>query len=283
VYNAILPYLCCPACGRPLVLERPNLDAAGEIIGGVLVCALCTASYPVRDGIADFLGPPRPPTPAQVTNESPLTAWVYERGWRPFALTLLSGELLSYRRELPLIAGLIEPWRGGLYLDVACSNGLYARALTRTMRGAPGHVAGVDHSLPMLAQARRIALDAGLRITYLRAKAQALPIVPRAAAGVTIGGSLNEIGDLDACLAEVRRTLVDGGRYMAMTLARAATPGGRLFQQLIGMGGIAFWTPNELEASFARHGLRTVARWKHGLVMFHLALPGETLSYVMIC
>jgi len=41
----------------------------------------------------------------------------------------------------------------------------------------------------------------------------------------------------------------------------------------MGVGGIEFWTPEELERSFSRHGLRTVARWKHGLVMFHLALP----------
>jgi SAM-dependent methyltransferase len=114
----------------------------------------------VRDGIADFLGPPRPPTPAQITNEWPLTAWVYERGWRPFALTLLSGEPFPYRRELPLITALAEPRRGGLYLDVACSNGLYARALARSLAGAPGHVVGVDHSLPMLKQARQYARDA---------------------------------------------------------------------------------------------------------------------------
>jgi SAM-dependent methyltransferase len=263
-----------------LSLQQPSIDRAGEVVAGVLACADCFARYPVHAGIADFLGPPRPPTPAQLANELPLTAWVYERGWRPFALTLLSGEPFPYRRELPLVVGLVEPRRGGLYLDVACSNGLYARALARALRGgnlanarAPGHVAAVDHSLPMLEQARRYALDAGLRVSYLRAKAQALPIAPCAAAGVVIGGSLNEISGLDACLAEVRRALADNGRYLAMTLARAATPGGRAFQRLVDVGGIEFWTPGELEVAFARHGLRTVAAWKYGLVMFHLALP----------
>jgi ubiquinone/menaquinone biosynthesis C-methylase UbiE len=227
----------------------------------------------VRAGIADFLGPPRPPTPAQLTNELPPTAWVYERAWRPFALSLLSGESFPYRRELPLIAGLVEPRRGGLYLDVACSNGLYARALARTIGASAGHVVGFDHSLPMLKQARRYARAADLRISYVRAKAQALPIVAHAAAGVVIGGSLNEIGDLAACLSEVRRTLAMDGRYLAMTLARAATPKGRAFQQLLGVGGIAFWTGEELTRTFSRHGLWTVARWQYGLVMFHLALP----------
>jgi len=272
VYRDILPYLRCPTCRLPLAIQHIRA-ADDEIIGGDLGCAGCGAAFPVRGGIPDFLGPPRPPTPAQVVNELPPTAWVYERGWRPFALTLLSGESFPYRRELPLITGLVDPRRGGLYLDVACSNGLYARALARTLGGAPGHVAGFDHSLPMLKQARRYAREAGLRISFLRAKAQALPIVAHAAAGVVLGGSLNEIGDLDACLAEVRRTLAIDGRYVAMTLARAATPGGRAFQKLMGSGGIAFWAPEELSGAFSRHGLWTVARWQYGLVMFHLALP----------
>jgi ubiquinone/menaquinone biosynthesis C-methylase UbiE/uncharacterized protein YbaR (Trm112 family) len=273
VYRDILPYLRCPTCYLPLTIQQFRTAADDEIIGGDLGCAGCDAHYPVRDGIADFLGSPRPPSPAQLTNELPPTAWVYERAWRPFALTLLSGEPFAYRRELPLITGLVEPRRGGLYLDVACSNGLYARAVARTIASSAGHVAGVDHSLPMLKQARRYARAAGLRISYLRAKAQALPVVAHAAAGVVIGGSLNEIGDLDACLAEVRRTLASDGRYLAMTLARAATPGGRAFQQLMGLGGIAFWSSEELSRVFSRRGLWTVARWQYGLVMFHLALP----------
>lgn len=273
MYTDALPYLGCPACHAALQLQHDVRDSAAEIVGGELACAGCQAVYPIRDGIADFLGPPRPPTPAQVTNEWPLTAWVYERGWRPFALTLLSGERFSYRRELPLVVSLMQPERGGLFLDVACSNGLYARALTRTLRGAPGHVLGIDHSLPMLAQARRFARDAQLRISFARAKAQALPVLAGQAAGVAIGGSLNEIGDLDSCLAEVRRTLRPNGRYVAMTLARAATPPGRLFQSAMNIGGVKFWSAGELAARFARHGLRALDWQQHGLVMFHLAVP----------
>lgn len=273
MYHELLPYLRCPACGQTLALQNPQADRENEIVGGDLACAGCAARYPIREGVADFLGPPRPPTPAQVTNELPPTAWAYERVWRPFALTLLSGEAFSYRRELPLVATMIDASRGGLFLDVACSNGLYARALARTMRGATGHVAGIDHSLPMLAQARRFARDAGLRISYLRAKAQALPIGDALAAGVAIGGSLNEIGDLDTCLSEARRTLRLDGRFAAMTLARAATNGGQMFQRLLGAGGIAFWTSDELTQRLAQHGLRTLERQQYGLVMFHRAMP----------
>lgn len=273
MYQEILPALCCPACRHSLSLEQARIERRDEIIGGVLVCGGCAARYPIRDGVADFLGPPRPPTPAQITNEWRATAWAYERLWRPFALTLLSRQAFPYRRELPLLVSLAQPARGGLYLDVACSNGLYARALARNLRGAAGHVAGIDHSLPMLAQARRYARAAGLRISYLRAEAQALPIAGAQAAGVVIGGSLNEIGDLAGCLAEARRALAPDGRYVAMTLARAATAGGRAIQRLLAPGGIQFWASDELVAHMAGAGLRTLERQQHGLVMFHLVAP----------
>ncbi len=268
MYTELLPHLRCPSCHNTLTLQQPESDHTGEIVAGRLGCTACGAAYPVRDGIADFLGPPRPPSLAQVVNELPPTAWAYERLWRPFALTLLTGEHFAYRRELPLIAGLAQPGRGGLYLDIACGNGLYARALARAMRGADGHVVALEHALPMLAQGRRYARAAGLRVSFVRAKAQALPIAANAAAGAVIGGSLNEIGDLDGCLAEIGRVLAQGGRFVGMTLTRADTSIGRAVQRLLGVGGIQFWTPAELTGHFARHSLRTVGRWRYGIVLF---------------
>lgn len=271
MYSELLPFCACPLCHTSLDLSGETRDSSGEILTGRLACPACGARYPIRAGVADFLGAPRPPTPAQTTNEWPLTAWVYERGWRPFALTLLSRQPFPYRRELPLIVDLMQPARGGLYLDVACSNGLYARALARTMRGAPGHVAAFDHSLPMLEQARQYAHKAGLRISFVRAEAQALPIGSGQAAGVVIGGSLNEIGDVNGCLAEARRTLELGGRFVAMTLARAETSPGRTLQSALGTGGITFWTAAELAARLRAHGMVVRTTQQYGLVMFHAA------------
>jgi ubiquinone/menaquinone biosynthesis C-methylase UbiE/uncharacterized protein YbaR (Trm112 family) len=276
MYTDLLPYLRCPSCHSILTLERPEQDSTGEIIVGRLRCASCTGDYPIRGGIADFLGRPRPPTAAQVVNELPPTAWVYERLWRPFALSLLTGETFTYRRELPLIAALTQAQRGGLYIDVACGNGLYARALARTMRGAAGHVVALEHAFPMLAQGRMYARDAGLRISFVRASAQALPIAAGAAPGVVIGGSLNEIGDLDACLAEVQRTLTGGGRFVAMTLTRADTPMGRAVQLMLRPGGIQFWTPAKLIEQFEHHGLWTSSSWRYGIVLFTHSVKRKT-------
>lgn len=272
MYNDLLPYLCCPACRKDLAICEAVYDTAGEIVAGQLVCSACSSSYRVHEGIADFLGSPRPPTLTQLINELPPTAWVYERLWRPFALTLLSGEPFPYWRELPLITGLATPERGGLIIDLACSNGLYARSLAHRQRGVPGHVAGVDHALPMLQEARRRALREGLQISYIRAKAQALPFCSNSAATVAIGGSLNEIGDAGECLAEVHRILRAGGACVSMTLTRADMPVGRAMQQLMGIAGVRFWSAEQLVELFAQQGLRISGQWQYGIVVFMHAL-----------
>jgi len=267
MYDELLPSLRCPTCASVLDLRDRRCDAGDEIISGALHCA-CGAVYPIREGIADFLGPPRPLTIAQLTNELPATAWTYERLWRPFALTLLSGESFPYQRELTLVTGWVDAARGGLVIDVACSNGLYARALARAMRPFTGHVVGIDHALPMLREARQRARAAGVRVSYLRASAQALPFASSAAQGVTIGGSLNEIGDLPACLREVRRVLVDDGRFVAMTLLAAQGAVGRAVQMALAPGGIAFWSREELLTQFRTAGLRPERYEQYGIVLF---------------
>jgi SAM-dependent methyltransferase/uncharacterized protein YbaR (Trm112 family) len=266
VYIELLPYLRCPACRDSLRIAAGTVD--DQVLSGELVCAGCLKRYPIRDGIVDLLGPPRPPTLAQVANELPITAQVYEAVWRPMALTLLSGERFPYERELPLILDLVGVARGGLFIDVACSNGLYARALARALSSRNGLVAGIDHSLPMLQEARRRAQAAGVRVSYLRAGARSLPFAAEVAAGVTIGGSLNEIGSVAGCAAEVQRVLAPSGRLASMSLARASSFVGRSVQFLLAPGGVRFFATQDLLATLAHAGLRPTALLQYGIVDF---------------
>ena len=268
MYSDIAPFLICPDCQSALVPKIEQVAPDDEILEATLACAGCTRHYPVRGGIADFLGQPRPQTPAQATNEWPITAWGYERLWRPFALSILTLSRFPYRLELPLVARLMRPERGGLFLDVACSNGLYARAIARTLGNASGQVAAIDHSMPMLVEAQRLARNAGLRISFVRAEAQALPFASAAVAGVAIGGSLNEIGDLGKCLSEVQRVLASKGRFVAMSLTAATTAAGRLIQAALSPGGVTFLAPDELIAAFADHGFAVDERESRGIVLF---------------
>jgi SAM-dependent methyltransferase len=280
MYQDALGYLTCPRhqTTRLELLPGAHRAADGELIAGELRCSGCTRAFPLRDGIADLLGPRvLPDSPAQLTNYLPITAWAYERTWRPRALTLLSGEPFGYDRELPLIVGLAAPERGGLLLDVACSNGLYARALDRARVDAPGHVIGVDHAMPMLRQARAYARAAGVRISYVRAKAQALPVAPGSAAAVVMGGSLNEIGDTDQALRELRRALAPAGRCVIMCLVQGDTLPGRTLQRSLGLGGLDVPPLDRLNLRFAGAELRLRAQWRHGVVLFSLlAGRGDT-------
>lgn len=273
MYPEALAYLTCPKDQTTRLELAPGArqEAGGALVSGRLRCSACGASYQIDGGVLDLLGPlALPDSPAQLTNFLAPTAWGYERAWRHRALTLLSGEPFGYERELPLIVALAAPEGGGLIVDVACSNGLYARALERARGGAAGHVIGVDHAMPMLRQARAYARSEGLRISYVRAKAQALPFAPGAAAAVAMGGSLNEIGDADAALRELRRVLGPGGRCALMCLVRGETGAGQALQGLLGLGGVNFLPLDELNTGLAAAGLRLRAQWRHRVVVFSL-------------
>ncbi len=134
-------------------------------------------------------------------------------------------------------------------------------------------VAAVDHSWPMLHEARRYARREGLHISFVRASAQALPFAGSSATGYGMGGSLNEIGDIDGALHEARRVLRAGGRLVSMNLLRANSGRGRLLQRLLMAGGIEFPAEEQLKHHFTAAGLRLVAHWRWRVVAVSLLLP----------
>jgi SAM-dependent methyltransferase len=276
MYPEALQNLTCPLHPAALLAleQQAYLDDDSAVLHGWLCCPVCNRYYHIRDGIADLMGwHAFPNSPAQLVNYLPPAAWAYERLWRPYSLRLLTGEPFGYDRELPLVTGLLALERGGLYLDIACSNGLYARSIARRLESQQGHVVGIDHSLPMLQQARAYARRSGLRISFVRARAQALPFADGTVAGAAMGGSLNEIGDVPSCLRETRRVLAPDGRFSMMHLARAESRVGRLLQRFLSTGGIAFPPLDVQNCQFAAQGLRLAAQWRYRVVVFSLLLP----------
>ncbi len=278
MYPESLSALVCPhhpTIGLELV-EYTRCAPDGAILRGRMRCGQCGRYYPITDGILDLLGARALPANAtQIANALPLTAWGYERVWRPRALPLLTGQPLGYRYELPLIAGLAAPQRGGLFVDVACSGGLYARTLEHARAGAAGVTVGIDHSWPMLRQARVFAHAEGLRISYVRATAQALPFASGSVAGLVMGGALNEIGDVDRALVEWRRTLAVDGRGVMMNLVQAERWVGRAVQGMLGYAGISFWSLDDLNRRYVAAGLRLRAQWQYGVVVFSVLVASS--------
>lgn len=275
MFRDVVPFLQCPTCSHDNLDLHTVRSVGDEVLEGRIECRRCGRAIPIEEGILDSLGDaPVPWTPAQLTNYLAPAAWGYERLWRWQALRLISGEPFRLGDELRLVRALLAPQRGGLVLDVACSTGLYARACAAVAPQAT--VVAVDHSAAMLREAQRYARRGGLRISLVRAAAQALPFRRRVATGYGMGGSLNEIGDIAGMLAEARRVLRDDGRFVSMHLLASGSGWGRLLQRLLGSGGIQFPAPDDLKAAFTTAGLRQVAEWRWRIVAINMLLPARS-------
>jgi ubiquinone/menaquinone biosynthesis C-methylase UbiE len=155
-------------------------------------------------------------------------------------------------------------------VDVACSEGLYARHLARS--GATA--IAVDHALPFLRAVRRRAAADGVRVIAVQAPAQRLPLAAGAVDAVVIGGSLNEVGDRAAAVDELARVTRSDGTAFSMSLTTATAPLGKLLQALLRPSGIAFPSAADTEALFAGRGFSVVSR-AHDRVVLRLAMVRE--------
>ncbi|GAC1518792.1 MAG: methyltransferase domain-containing protein [Herpetosiphon sp.] len=256
----MVQWLQCPRCAYG-ELRLVTAERGDEIDVGTLDCQRCGYRMPVRDGIVDALDQaPVAMTPAQIVNRLPVAALGYEPTWRWQSLSLLSGERFPLQRELALVARLLEPERGGVFVDVACSVGLYARSWSQ-LAPPEAVLIGVDHSRAMLTQARRRMATLERPVTLIRAAAQALPLRPGVVRGVGMGGSLNEIGDAAAALREIRRVLRPDGRFVTMNLVAAQSSWGKLLQQFMSSGGIAFPTLAAFNEQLEQAELQRWAQW----------------------
>lgn len=272
----LLKLLRCPLSGQPLALDPQRTTYRhGMLWNGRLTSPAQT--WFIRDGIVDLLAPAASYTGAQLVNRLPLAAWGYERLWRPHALSLLSGSPLPLNEELALMEQQLAPRRGGVFLDLACSTGLYGRALARDIKPGTGMVICLDHSTAMLQEAARNARSAGVQVALVRANAENLPFADGVFAGVACGGSFNEFDNGDRVISEVRRILQADGRSWWMQAQAAPTLAGRLLQRGLSSGGIRFPSGDALARALRSAGLRVTFDERRGAVQL-IATRGHVLA-----
>ena len=154
----------------PIVRPHPS-DSAGLVftegkeVNGVILAGKVRSpsgeTYEVKNGYLDLLkNRVGADNAANLTNFLPGAGRGYEPLWRVHSLGLLTGEPFSNERELRIISDLVGAERGGRYLDLGCSAGLYTRTLAL---GDGGEIVGIDISPSMLKEAARRASGIGAR------------------------------------------------------------------------------------------------------------------------
>ncbi len=197
----------CPTCQGDLTLV-----AAG------LRCARCRATYPIVDGIPDFiLGDSVQSTNSLLRNVKRIDrlARFYEsRWWYPLVLTVYGGWRKTSLPELVRLIGEMVRTDGRLILDVACGPGTLGRRIVSPAQ----EVYGVDISLGMLrsglAYARRDRLS---NVHFARAQVEALPFRSATFAAAICGGALHLFPDTVAALRQIARTMQPGAPLAVTT------------------------------------------------------------------
>jgi SAM-dependent methyltransferase len=263
VFDEVIPVLADPRQGSAPVMVAVRSRRGARIVEGA-VNAPDGGESRIDGGIWEAMGDRRPHrTLAQRSNVLPPTPQLYEAVWRRRSLSLLSPRRFPIEEELGEMCAVTEPGRGGLAVDVACSEGLYARELARLGMS----VVAVDHSRPFLRRVVQRSDRWSRRVSPVRALAQHLPLTDSSVDVVVMGGSLNEVGDQRRAVHELGRVLAPGGRWFLMCLLPASRPVGRLAQTVVGPSGITFPDRDTVERWCAEAGLRVTYGAVDGVVL----------------
>lgn len=118
----------------------------------------------------------------------------------------------------------LAPRDGERLLDVAGGTGDIALRIAERAPGA--RVTVSDINATMLSRGRDRALDKGRwDFDFVVADAEALPVPDRSMDGYTIAFGLRNVTRIDQALAEARRVLRPGGRFLCLEFSRVVVPG----------------------------------------------------------
>ncbi|MEN9224211.1 MAG: class I SAM-dependent methyltransferase [Thermostichus sp. HHBFW_bins_43] len=253
----------CLSCGQEGLAQSPGREQGSR--ADRVYCPSCGQLYPVMaSGAVDFIGnlSDLRLTPAQAIAHAPGFAWGYDHLWRPWALSLLTGESFGAAREGRLLAELVEDWDP--VLDLGTAGGYWSRLLLE--RDPQRTVIGLDNAAGVLVEAAQQAQPHWQHYSLMRARAEQLPLASGTFGAVISGATLNEV-PLEPSLREIARILRPGGVLVSMH-SQQVQGWGQTLQQWLGATGLHFFSEAQLQEQFQRVGLQLERYLSFGLVAF---------------
>ena len=255
----------CPGCKEGLL--RWSFPSSLQALPdeGSATCSGCQRSYPLKNGILDFLAGTSHHeviTPFQRLMQFPPITAIYEKYWRPLGFFVASSS--SFLRFSAGLIQRLEPEKRKCTLDLACGPGLFACPLAAQ---TSGWVIGFDLSLPMLRQARKKAACLGLRnILFVRGSAFSLPFRNDALDAILCSGALHLFDRPEDALSEISRTLARHGRFVCQTTIKPRYSAGLapFLDHVIRFG--FFKSTEDLNEKLLRAGIQVELVWRRRII-----------------
>ncbi len=255
----------CPTCKGELEPGPGSRD-----------CHACGVSYPVRDGIPDFIVQDLKNSRSRdlrhiATRDGSFlikyAARTYEKYIYPPVCNLFGGWHCTSLQELARdVSDIVGPTTG-VILDVACGPGTYGRRIASASRT----VYGIDACMSMLRQGSRyVGQDRLSNVHFARALVEALPFPDGLFDAAICAGSLNHFYDTVLALSEISRTMKAGAPLAVMCFAisnRGLLKYGFLRDHMEKKSGGHIFALSDLERCVAEAGLEGFRPRTHGAVL----------------
>ncbi|MGC9954609.1 MAG: bifunctional demethylmenaquinone methyltransferase/2-methoxy-6-polyprenyl-1,4-benzoquinol methylase UbiE [Rhizomicrobium sp.] len=118
----------------------------------------------------------------------------------------------------------LNPQPGWRVLDVAGGTGDIALRIARAVRGREVDITVCDINPDMLTEGVRRAKGEGA-ISWIAGDAEALPVPDASFDAYTIAFGIRNVTHIDKALAEARRVLKPGGRFLCLEFSQVQAPG----------------------------------------------------------
>lgn len=245
-------FLSCPICAFPLTFLNRKYQCQNR------------HEFPVNDKIICLTNhhPKKKLSLAQRSGAWKLTAFLYEKIWRPYSLSILTTGTLTTKDELmylnEFVSGLNE---NSIVVDLTCSTGFYGRNISKHKPNLT--ILFCDYSTEMLKAGQK--KNRSEKDFYISMWAEHRNFVQESVDAYVCGGSWNEIIETEKTIQEMYHSLKAGGRFFWMGILKSEKLTGKILQQMASwLGGLHFESPEEVELKFQTAGFKNIElrKWK---------------------